>query len=43
MRHGHEFDETRYAEYGMKSVLKIDDLEGEYLLAIVRCLTKRDP
>jgi hypothetical protein len=43
MRHGHEFDETQYAEYDMKSVLKIDDLEGEFLLAIVRRLTKRDP
>jgi hypothetical protein len=43
MRHDHEFDETWYAEHGMESVLKIHDLEGEYLLAIVRCLIKRDP
>jgi hypothetical protein len=43
MRHGHEFDETRYAEYGMKSVLKIHDFKGEYLLAIVHRLTKCDP
>ena len=42
MRHDHEFDKTRYVEHGMESVLKIHDLEGEYLLAKVRCLTKRD-
>jgi hypothetical protein len=43
MTYGHEFDETRYAEHGMESVLEIHDLEGEYLLAIVRRLTKCDP
>jgi hypothetical protein len=42
MRHSHEFDETRYAEYGMEGVLEIHDLDEEYLLTIVRRLTKRD-
>jgi hypothetical protein len=43
MRHSHEFDETRYAEYGMEGVLEIHDLNGEYLLMIVHHLTKCDP
>ena len=43
MRDNHEFDETQYAEDSMIGVLKIHNLNGEYLLAKVRHLAERNP
>jgi hypothetical protein len=39
----HEFNKTRYAEDGVISVLEINNLKGEYLLAKVRRLTEHNP